>query len=43
MAFYVSVKRKKLPDSDLMSLGLSLIVLIYIISSSKLTIHSNQV
>lgn len=42
MAFYVSVKRKKLPDSDLMSLGLSLIVLIYI-SSSKLTIHSNQV
>ena len=42
MAFYVSVKRKKLPDSDLMSLGLSLIVLIYI-SSSKLTIRSNQV
>ena len=42
MAFYVSVKRKKLPDSDLMSLGLSLIVLIYI-NSSKLTIHSNQV
>ena len=42
MAFYVSVKRKKLPDSDLMSLGLSLIVLIDI-SSSKLTIHSNQV
>ena len=42
MAFYVSVKRKKLPDSDLMSLGLSLIVLIYI-RSSKLTIRSNQV
>ena len=42
MAFYVSVKRKKLPDSDLMSLGLSLIVLIYI-CSSKLTIRSNQV
>ena len=42
MAFYVSVKRKKRPNSDLISLGLSLIVLIYI-SSSKLTFRANQV